>query len=91
MSRNDEAESINFENEQIEQRTLNSDEERKITKIEEAKTFSTIDNLNIKCQKNKSLNKFHKSRLPPIGKSKKGKKLSKDINFFLFITNFFQF
>ena len=34
MSKEDNSESINFENEQIEQRTLNSDEERKIKKTE---------------------------------------------------------
>ncbi len=32
MSNDNKSESINFENEQIEQRTLNSDEERKIKK-----------------------------------------------------------
>ena len=32
MSNENQSESINFENEQIEQRTLNSDEERKIKK-----------------------------------------------------------
>jgi hypothetical protein len=46
MSKEDNSESINFENEQIEQRTLNSDEERKIKKTEESKTFLTLNNYN---------------------------------------------
>ena len=72
MSKDDKSESINFENEQIEQRTLNSDEERKIKKPEESKT-STTNNFNkvSKAQKNKSQNKSQKTKLPPIYKSKK--------------------
>ena len=79
MSKEDNSESINFENEQIEQRTLNSDEERKIKKTEESKTFLTLNNYNynynynhkIKEKKNKSVNKFQKSRLPPLMKTKR--------------------
>ena len=73
MSNEDKSESIDFENEQIEQRTLNSDEQRKIKKSEEAKNFFSTNNFNQKkrVQKNKSQNKFHKSKLPPIMKGKK--------------------
>ncbi len=73
MSNGDKSESINFENEQIEQRTLNSDEERKIKKIEEAKAFNTPNNFSKKAKdkKSKSQYKFHKSKLPPIYSSKK--------------------
>ena len=48
MSNDNKSESINFENEQIEQRTLNSDEERKIKKREESKGFTTSNNFNKK-------------------------------------------
>ena len=63
------SESVNLENEQIEQRTLNSDEERKIKKSEETKA----DNFQkkSKARKNKSQNKFYKTKLPPISKSRK--------------------
>ena len=64
-------ESINFENEQLEQRTLNSDEERKIKKSEDTKSSSNTNNKKPKVQKNRSFNKFHKTKLPPISKSKK--------------------
>ena len=75
MSKEDNSESINFENEQIEQRTLNSDEERKIKKTEESKTFLTLNNYNYnrksKEKKNRSVNKFKKSNLPPLMKTKR--------------------
>ena len=75
MSKEDNSESINFENEQIEQRTLNSDEERKIKKTEESKTFLTLNNYiynhKSKEKKNKSVNKFKKSSLPPLMKTKR--------------------
>ena len=75
MSKEDNSESINFENEQIEQRTLNSDEERKIKKTEESKTFLTLNNFNYnqksKEKKNKSVNKFKKSSLPPLMKTRR--------------------
>ena len=41
----DDNESINFENEQLEQRTLNSDEERKIKKSEDAKSSTNTNNV----------------------------------------------
>ena len=70
MSNDNKSESINFENEQIGQRTLNSDEERKIKKREESKGFTTSNNFNKKgnIKKNKSQNKFHRTKLPPISK-----------------------
>ena len=73
MSNDNKSESINFENEQIEQRTLNSDEERKIKKGKELKEFTTTNNFNKKgnIKKNKSHNKFHRTKLPPISKSGK--------------------
>ena len=70
MSNENQSESINFENEQIEQRTLNSDEERKIKKNEETKSTNT-NNFKKSKNKNKSHNKFYKAKLPPISKSKK--------------------
>jgi hypothetical protein len=73
MSNNEEnkSESINLENEQIEQRTLNSDEERKIKPNEESKT-NTFQK-KPKVRKNKSQNQFGKTKtkLPPISKSRK--------------------
>ena len=73
MSKNEEnkSESINLENEQIEQRTLNSDEERKIKPNEESKT-NTFQKKQ-KVRKNKSQNQFNKTKakLPPITKSRK--------------------
>ena len=70
MSNDNKSESINFENEQIEQRTLNSDEERKIKKGKESKGFTTTNNFNKKgnIKKNKSQNKFRRTKLPPISK-----------------------
>ena len=78
MSNDDKSESINFENEQIEQRTLNSDEERKIKKAKEIKAFATSNNFNKKTKdkKNKSQNKYHKTKLPPIFNSKKDQAFS---------------
>ena len=73
MSSENKSESIDFENEQIEQRTLDSDEQRKIKKSEEAKNFNTTNNFNkkFKDQKNKSQNKFNKTKLPLINKQRK--------------------
>ena len=71
MSNENKSESINFENEQIEQRTLNSDEERKIKRKEEAKSSTNTNNFKKSKNKNKSHNKFYKAKLPPISKSKK--------------------
>ena len=68
MTTEQKSESINFDNEQVEQRTLGSDEEREIKHNEENKTNE---------RKNKSQNKFNKIKLPPIKKSKKGQSIYK--------------
>ena len=66
-------ESINFVNEQNEQKTLRSDEERQIEKGEENKISCKT-----KERKNKSQNKLFKKKLPPIRKGKKGNNFIKD-------------
>ena len=72
MTTEEKSDDINFDNEQVEQRTLGSDEERKIKQPEENKT-SNKSNEN----RNKSPNKFNKIKLPPIKKGKKGQQLYK--------------
>ena len=72
MAAEEKSDDINFDNEQEEQRTLGSDEERKIKKQEEHKIYTKS-----KERKNKSQNRLYKSRLPPIKISKKGKQLYK--------------
>ena len=72
MTAEEKSESINFDNEQQEQKTLGSDEERQIKKQEENKT----------CNKSKDENniiksKYYKTKLPPIKKGKKGKQIYK--------------
>ena len=72
MINDDNSDSINLENEQIEQKTLNAGEERKIIDFEESKSYTrNIKNKKPKVPKNKSLNKLEKKKLPPIPKSKK--------------------
>ena len=71
---NNKSESVNFENEQFGQRTLNSDEERQIKKSEEMKLSSTSNKYlskTTKFKKTKSQNRYNKMKLPPISKSKK--------------------
>ena len=72
MINDDNSDSINLENEQIEQKTLNAGEERKIIDFEESKSYTrNIKNKKPKVPRNKSLNKLEKKKLPPIPKSKK--------------------
>ena len=71
---NNKSESVNFENEQFGQRTLNSDEERQIKKTDEMKLSSTSNKYlskTTKFKKTKSQNRYNKMKLPPISKSKK--------------------
>jgi len=72
MTTEEKSDDINFDNEQVEQRTLGSDEERKIKEPEENKTSSKSNE-----KKNKTPNKFNKIKLPPIKKGKKGQQLYK--------------
>ena len=72
MATEEKSDDINFDNEQVEQRTLGSDEERKIKEPEENKTSSKSNE-----KKNKTPNKFNKIKLPPIKKGKKGQQLYK--------------
>ena len=71
MAAEEKSESINFDNEQVEQRTLGSDEERQIKKQEENKTCTKSK------EGSKSQSKFYKTKLPPIKKGKRGKQLYK--------------
>jgi hypothetical protein len=71
---NNKSESVNFENEQFGQRTLNSDEERQVKKTDEMKLSSTSNKYlskTTKFKKTKSQNRYNKMKLPPISKSKK--------------------
>ena len=75
MTAEEKSESINFDNEQQEQKTLGSDEERQIKKQEENKT----------CNKSKDENniiksKYYKTKLPPIKKGKKAKQIYKGMH-----------
>ena len=74
MAAEEKSESINFDNEQMEQKTLGSDEERQIKKQEENKTFNKSKEGNI------IQSKYNKTKLPPIKKGKKGKQLYKGMH-----------
>ena len=72
MINDDNSDSINLENEQIEQKTLNAGEERKIIRFEESKSSRiNIKNKKPKAPRNKSVNKLQKNKLPPLPKPKK--------------------
>ena len=75
MTTEEKSESINFDNEQEEQRTLGSDEERKIKPNEENKINNKNNEVN-----NKSQNKSNKKKLPPIKKSRKDNNFTKVCN-----------
>ena len=71
---NNKSESVNFENEQFGQRTLNSDEERQIKKSEEMKLSSTSNKYlskTTKFKKTKSQNRYNKMKLPQYQNQKK--------------------
>ena len=75
MTTEQKSDSINFDNEQVEQRTLGSDEEREIKQPEENKTNTKSGE-----RKNKSQNRFNKIKLPPIKRSKKGQPIYKGLD-----------
>ena len=68
MAAEEKSESINFDNEQIEQKTLNSNEERQIKKSQENKT-----------RRNKSQSRLIKTRFPNINQHRK-QKIYQEIN-----------